>query len=319
MSALRTDAPETASDRECHGLIYTWGFCTHGQLGLKESVLGAREYVETPTHAGPGSVLRDVELRSAACGHFHTLAVDMKGNVYAFGRNDRGQLGRGGDDCEEVAAGTGFVPRRVLSLKRVIITDVVSGAFHCLARTADGWMISWGWNKHGQLGRHTAYQSDSTPEPVREAKDCSGAIRSFTAGFSHSAAVLHSGQVLAWGSNEYGQLGVGPAVRHPEVASAPFPVPELVGEQVAAGDNHLLILTIDGQVFAAGDASYGRLGIGLENPKKAKERAGRCAMVQNLPWSEDYSQERIRSVSAGGATSAAISTYGRLLTWGGGV
>lgn len=297
------------------GQIYTWGFCTHGQLGLKETVLGAREYVEVPTHAGPGTVLRNVELRDVACGHFHTVALDSLGNVFAFGRNDRGQLGGGCDDDEsgEVAAGTGAVPRRLKGLRHCIIKDVTCGAFHCLARTADGTIYSWGWNKHGQLGRPTAYQSDVTPALVREALyACTGPLKSFTAGFSHSAAVLWNGQVIVWGSNELGQLGVGSAVRHPEVAVTPLLVPDVAGLQVSAGDNHLLILTLDGEVVAAGETSYGRLGTGSEH-----EDDGHFTKVLALPISEDPTKESIKAVAAGGATSAAVSTSGRLYTWGG--
>lgn len=306
--------------KERQGQIYTWGFCTHGQLGLKETILGAREYVEIPTHAGPGSILRDVEIKNVSCGHFHTVVVDVNGNVYAFGRNDRGQLGRGGEEEDgDVSATHGAVPRRLRSLARSIVTSVTCGAFHCLARTADGVAVSWGWNKHGQLGRPTAYQADAVPDFVREAKDCTGAFKSLTAGFSHSAAVLASGQILAWGSNEFGQLGVGSAIRHPEVSTIPIPVPDVVGQQVAAGDNHLLVLSIDGQVFATGDATYGRLGIGIETPKAARARGGHLAHVLNLPWSEEPTAERMKFVSCGGATSAAISTLGRLFTWGGGV
>ena len=125
------------------GQIYTWGFCTHGQLGLKEKTLGAKEYIEVPTNAGYGSALTDVELRAAACGHFHTVVADSKGNVYSFGRNDRGQLGREtGDDADEAIERRGFVPRTIWSLRSQVIVDLACGAFHCLARTLDGALLS---------------------------------------------------------------------------------------------------------------------------------------------------------------------------------
>lgn len=304
------------------GHLYTWGFCTHGQLGIKEKILGAREYVDVPTHAGLGSHLSDADLRVADCGQFHSIVVDTRGNVFTFGRNDRGQLGRGADDIDEVVigkTGPGAVPHRVKSLSHEIVVDVACGAFHSLIRTADGSLVSWGWNRHGQLGRPTRYHSDSSPGPVNEAKDAHGPAKSLAAGFSHSAAVLASGKVVAWGSNEFGQLGAGSAVQHPEVAILPVFVGDMVASQVTAGDNHLLVLTVEGQVMAAGELSYGRLGLGLETPAANKERCGRFGKVIGLPWAEDPESERMRFVAAGGATSAAISTHGRLFTWGGGV
>jgi len=237
------------------GHLYTWGFCTHGQLGIKEKILGAREYVDVPTHAGLGSHLSDADLRVADCGQFHSIVVDTRGNVFTFGRNDRGQLGRGADDIDEVVigkTGPGAVPHRVKSLSHEIVVDVACGAFHSLIRTADGSLVSWGWNRHGQLGRSTMYHSDSSPGPVNEAKDAHGPAKSLAAGFSHSAAVLASGKVVAWGSNEFGQLGAGSAVQHPEVAILPVFVGDMVASQVTAGDNHLLVLTVEGQVMAAG-------------------------------------------------------------------
>lgn len=299
------------------GQVYTWGFCTHGQLGLKEKILGAQEYVNVPTHiGGDGSVIADSEIKAAACGHFHTVVVDSHGNAFAFGRDDRGQLGHGGEDDEMTTEKRGAVPRRLKNLSHSIIVNVVCGAFHCIALTADGEMISWGWNKHGQLGRRTSYQCDAEPGRVEEAKGVQGAVLSLAAGYAHAGAVLAAGHVISWGSNEYGQLGVGPDVTHPETASTPVFVNGVVGRQVTAGDNHLVVLTTEGKVVAAGDASYGRLGHG-EATEDA--RSFRFVEVQGLPWSEDDSAETVSSVFAGGATSAAISTTGRLFTWGGGV
>eukprot|EP00929_Paragymnodinium_shiwhaense_P087073 TRINITY_DN47380_c0_g1_i1.p1 TRINITY_DN47380_c0_g1~~TRINITY_DN47380_c0_g1_i1.p1 ORF type:complete len:1441 (-),score=298.02 TRINITY_DN47380_c0_g1_i1:221-4543(-) len=329
----KTEAPPP-EDVKPLGQIYTWGFCTHGQLGLKEKVLGAREYVEVPTHAaGPGSALESVQLITAACGHFHTTVVDNKGNAFTFGRDDRGQLGRGGDDDDEdILDKRGAVPRRVKSLSSTVVIDVSCGAFHCLVLTSERTLISWGWNKYGQLGRPTLWQCDASPGYVLEARDARGPVRSFAAGFGFSAAVLFSGHVLAWGSNEYGQLGVGlGAVKHPEVATTPLLVPGVVGAQVAAGDNHLLVLTNEGNAMAAGDAAYGQTGI-EEDGRTGRERNGKLGPICGLFWKaadddeeaqpkpqDDVVTERVRYLAAGGATSAAITTKGKLFTWGGGV
>ncbi|CAE8657066.1 unnamed protein product [Polarella glacialis] len=304
------------SDEHLEGQIYTWGFCTHGQLGLKEQILGAREYIEVPTHCGVGSVLSDIEVKAAACGHFHTLVVDSRGNLYSFGRNDRGQLGRG-DDCEGTEK-PGAVPRRLKILSTSIISDVTCGAFHCLAVTVDGALLSWGWNKSGQLGRRTSYQSDAEPGfvAILEAKNAAGMLRSVAAGLGHSAAVLSTGQVFTWGSNAHGQLGVGHVVQPPNVAEFPVFVNDVVGTQVAAGDNHLLVLTADGLVVAAGDSTYFQLGAGAFDSVEAK--TGRFVQVTGLPMLEDLSGGSMTSVAAGGTTSAAISAQGELFAWGGG-
>merc|ERR1711871_434572 len=143
-----------------------------------------------------------------------------------------------------------------------------------------------------------------------------GPVQSFAAGFGHSAAVHASGLLLTWGSNDAGQLGIGTSVRRPETACKPTAV---VGapacKEVAAGDHHLLILTIDRKVMATGDHSYGRLGTG----RHSKAEFGVLADVIGLPPLGIDDPECITILTAGGATSAAISNEGRLFTWGGGV
>eukprot|EP00931_Biecheleriopsis_adriatica_P055932 TRINITY_DN33159_c0_g2_i1.p1 TRINITY_DN33159_c0_g2~~TRINITY_DN33159_c0_g2_i1.p1 ORF type:complete len:1336 (-),score=231.56 TRINITY_DN33159_c0_g2_i1:157-4164(-) len=301
---------------ELGGKLFTWGYCTHGQLGLKEKVLGNREYVEFPTHAGVGE-LAEVEVRAASCGHFHTLVVDAKGNVFSFGRNERLQLARG-DECEDSVERPGARPQRVKALSTSIVVDVRCGAFHSMASTVDGALFSWGCNKDGQLGRRTAYRADGEPGivPLLEAKDATGLLRSFTAGLSHSAAVLSSGQVFTWGKNSYGQLGV-QTVRPPEIADLPVFVNGVVGRQVAAADDVTLVLTVDNMVVAAGVNAYGQLG----RPKDEQADAdfGRFLPVETLQSYTEEAEDSLKMVACGGATCAAVTAGGVLFTWGGGV
>lgn len=296
-----------------HGQVFTWGFCTHGQLGLKEKILGAREYVEVPTHAGPGSVLSEIEVKAADCGHFHTIVADTKGNLYSFGRNDRGQLGRG-DDIDDPKERPGAVPRRIKTLSTSIVCEVSCGAFHCLAATADGSLFSWGWNQSGQLGRKTAYRTDAEPGLVSLE---SGSLRSFAAGLSHSAAVLSSGQVFTWGGNDHGQLGVGRTVRHPDVADTPIFVNGVLGRNLAAGDNHTVVVSLDSLVFATGDNTYMQLG--KDKADINSDDFGRFLEVAGLPHPDDGSGDSISSAACGGCTCAVISMRGHVYAWGGGV
>ncbi|KAK1751605.1 alpha-tubulin suppressor protein Aats1 [Echria macrotheca] len=66
-------------------------------------------------------------------------------------------------------------------------------------------------------------------------------------------------QLFALGSNGSGQLGIG----HREDVSVPKPVPLPPASSVttiAAGGNHTLLLTSDGTLFGAGDATSGAIG-----------------------------------------------------------
>ena len=65
------------------------------------------------------------------------MAVKSDGTVWAWGRNEYGQLGG--------AVGTvSTVPSSVEGVKD--IDKIESGAHHCLALRSDGTVWEWGWN-----------------------------------------------------------------------------------------------------------------------------------------------------------------------------
>ena len=72
--------------------VYSWGWGDFGRLG----------------HGHPNDVfipqfvkgLAGVNVKSIACGDCHTLALSSDGKIFAFGRNQDGQLGLGkSEDC----------------------------------------------------------------------------------------------------------------------------------------------------------------------------------------------------------------------------
>ena len=78
-------------------------------------------------------------------------------------------------------------------------------------------------------------------------------------GGAHSLAIATVGQVLAWGGNDFGQLGTG--TRAPELK--PAKVPDLLNAiSVAAGESHSLALLGNGQIWAWGRNDEGQLGDG---------------------------------------------------------
>lgn len=69
------------------GAVYAFGDNSHGAAG--QPAPAADVYVPTPVPSLPTSVA------AVAAGHYHSLAVSAEGEVWAWGRNDEGQLGRG--------------------------------------------------------------------------------------------------------------------------------------------------------------------------------------------------------------------------------
>ena len=107
------------------------------------------------------------------------------GTVWAWGKNDNGQLGDGTTEGKSV-------PVQIESLSGVIA--LAAGSYHSLALKGDGSVWAWGNNAHGQLGDGTT-EGKSVPVQI---ESLSGVI-ALAAGNSHSLALKDDGSVWAWG------------------------------------------------------------------------------------------------------------------------
>ena len=71
--------------------VMSFGDGSHGALGLPSSLIGLGGDAYEPT-AVPGL---PSDVSSVGAGHYHSLAVSAGGEVWAWGKNHEGQLGRG--------------------------------------------------------------------------------------------------------------------------------------------------------------------------------------------------------------------------------
>lgn len=118
-------------------LAFGWGL--YGQCGQ-----GSTTDVLRPTCV---SSLSSIKIERVAAGLWHTLCIAADGRVYSFGGNQFGQLGTGADQAETIPK---LLDAPVLEGKHA--KAVSCGARHSVILTDDGKVISWGWNKYGQLG-----------------------------------------------------------------------------------------------------------------------------------------------------------------------
>lgn len=82
------------------------------------------------------------------------------------------------------------------------------------------------------------------------------------AGTSHSLCLVDNGEIIAWGSNAYGQLGIGSDVE----GSDPQRIPtfqNLPVASIACGGFHNICICSNGSVYSWGGGMYGQLGQGL--------------------------------------------------------
>jgi alpha-tubulin suppressor-like RCC1 family protein len=118
--------------------------------------------------------------------------------------------------------------------------------------------------------------------------------------------------VWVWGSNEYGQLGLGDF----EERKAPvrdlsnFSKKSMVA--CAAGTNHTLLLSDVGKVFSFGDNREGQLGLGWMGQIHPDKGAITC--VPDIV--HEIKQGRVGQISAGRGHSLALSEFGFMWAWG---
>ncbi|NXO06055.1 RPGR regulator, partial [Oriolus oriolus] len=123
-------------------------------------------------------------------------------------------------------------------------------------------------------------------------------------GDEHTAIITGKGKLYMFGSNDWGQLGLGSK----NTVSKPTCVKALKPEKpklAVCGRNHTLVYTEKGSVYAAGGNSEGQLGLG-----DTEERTTFHLI------SFFTNQHKIKQLSAGSYTSAAVTEDGQLFVWG---
>ncbi|XP_076385847.1 MYC binding protein highwire isoform X12 [Megachile rotundata] len=98
--------------------------------------------------------------------------------------------------------------------------------------------------------------------PARVPIPSESAVVQVSCGLHHTVVLLQNGEVYTFGSNIYGQLGVGDLIPHAGLVHVKLP---RIATQVAAGSNHTVVLTSKGEVFTFGAYQKGQLGMNWWN------------------------------------------------------
>jgi alpha-tubulin suppressor-like RCC1 family protein len=220
-----------------------------------------------------------------AAGYSHSLALKEDGSVWAWGRNDYGQLGDGTTTNKSSLV-------QVSGLSQV--TRIAAGDYHSLALKEDGSVWAWGRNSEGQLGDGTT-TNKSSPVQVSGLSQ----VTRIAAGYYHSLALKEDGSVWAWGNNGNGQLGDGTTTNK----SSPVQVSGLSQvTRIAAGYSHSLAIKEDCSVWAWGRNDYGQLGDGTTTNKSSPVQVSGLSQVTRI--------------AAGDYHSLALKEDGSVWAWG---
>ncbi|SDO93442.1 Alpha-tubulin suppressor [Microbacterium sp. ru370.1] len=230
---------------------------------LALTVLGAnavafgKHFTSTPTQVplvfpSPIVAMASGDDPSGTNNEFFTVALLRDGTVWTTGANGYGQLGDGSTTARSTWA---MVP----GVDRIAQIAVHYGVV--LARRSDGAVFGWGLNDQGQLGDGSTTNS---PIPVAVAGLSSNVTSIATCG-SANYALLSTGDIMAWGGNANGQLGIGSTTS----SATPVKVQGLSSPArgLSTGLTTVYAVLSDGSLWAWGWNGYGQVGDGTSSDR----------------------------------------------------
>ncbi len=230
------------------GNIWGCGYNRYGTLGDGTSSTTAINKLKQITNCEESGI-RFIQI---VAGNNHGVALDERGNIWAWGSNSSGQLGDG-------TTTTSRVPKQITNYEESTIkfTQIAASGNYSLAIDEKGNIWSWGANSFGQLGDGTK----TTSKVPKQITNYEGNVRftQIASASDHALALDEQGNIWLWGHNNKGQLGNG-TTEESLVPKQMTNDEKLKFMQISAGGNHSLALDERGNIWSWGFNSFGQLG-----------------------------------------------------------
>ena len=196
-------AGQTTIALDSTGQVHAWGTNASGQIGNNTTTSSS-----IPVAIGSFGSLIGKTISSIYSGQNSTYALDSAGQVHAWGFNNNGQLGNNSTTQSPI-------PVAISSFGSLVGAKIVSmacGYDHALAIDTLGNVHAWGNNIKGQLGNNTT-NSSLVPINVSSFGSINGLpIVAIAAAFFFTLALDSSGNIHAWGYNDFGEIGANLAI-----------------------------------------------------------------------------------------------------------
>ncbi|XP_035386636.1 LOW QUALITY PROTEIN: regulator of chromosome condensation [Electrophorus electricus] len=198
----------------------------------------------------------------------HKSHGQEKGMVLVVGQGDVGQLGLGEDVLERKKPALVTLPEGIV--------QVVAGGMHTVCLSDTGNIYTFGCNDEGALGRNTTEEgSEMVPGKVELAEK----VVQVSAGDSHTAALTEEGAVFVWGSfrDNSGVIGL---IEPMKKCTLPVKIHmDKSVVKIASGNDHMVMLTVNGELYTSGCGEQGQLG---RVPECFANRGGRKGLMRLL-------------------------------------
>ncbi len=223
------------------GTLWAWGYNNFGQLGD-----GTTTNNSIPTRIG----LSTDYWQQISSSKNHVLAIKQNGTLWAWGRNQFGQLGDNSTVIKLVPTPIGASTWKAIA----------AGYNHSLAINSNGTLWGWGRNTEYEIGDNTAVN-----KLVPTLADASTNWESLSTSFYGSSGLKNVGGISkslwVWGAQFEGHFGNG------VTGYSTIPMPTQVGTATnwagnSMGEFHQLFMTNTGELYSAGSNISGELGTG---------------------------------------------------------
>jgi alpha-tubulin suppressor-like RCC1 family protein len=185
-------------------------------------------------------------ITSVTAGHGFGLALDSTGYVWCFGRNVEGQLGLGLFGEHQTLIRNSYLRN---------IVQISAGFAFSLALDADGQVWGFGDYDSGQLGVDTETKINTC---IPRKSVIQERITSISTGVWHSLALDVNKELWGFGSNGYGQLGLGDN-RNRLIPTKVVGISNLI--KIWCGGHYSFVKKDDGSMWGCGSNYYGELGL----------------------------------------------------------
>uniref|UniRef100_A0A6B2KW11 Protein kinase domain-containing protein n=1 Tax=Arcella intermedia TaxID=1963864 RepID=A0A6B2KW11_9EUKA len=267
------------------GKLWCFGRNTNGELGIKyvDKNNNLLTQVDTPQEI---PFFNDIKIKQIACGVNSSMVLTVEGVVYVFGNNSVGQLGLGISQGENV-----FQPTLLNLLSDKVVVKIACKGRFAMLITDEGQLYGFGENSFGQLGL-ACKETQFRPRLVAAFGEKK--VVDVECGLYHTMVLTDNGQLYSFGSNSYGQLGLGTTFDHDSPQLVSFFSNKKI-KKLCCGLQSTIIITEDEQVFAFGNNNNGQLGLGNTH-------------IQPTPQILSFFQDRkILSISSGADFTICIT------------
>ena len=204
------------------GNLYSMGFGSHGQLGILNLMT---EYNDKKYCQKPTKILNSI--KSIACGSYYAFAISFNCDIYCWGDNTQGQLGLNynfnnnniinyDEDKKNILS-----PEKLEGFEEYEIKNIYCGKNFTFFQKKNNDLLGCGDNSKEQLGITINTNTNTNTNinndifiPTEIEQFSFLVVNRISCGEEHSIAIIKDNtsdlvNIWCWGSNEYGQLGLG--------------------------------------------------------------------------------------------------------------